>query len=328
MKQNKPDLAIAYSVKRKKKMAEGGSISASNEKRPMPDDKHDDAKMASQNSNIKPAKEDSMTSQPERRQAGMGKTFPLKRPKMVPTNSFSTRMMDEEDHLMKSDAPAAYDAQPPKHDDEEGPDLQGPQVPDMADEHSNGRKPYAKGGMAEYGDRLEYDALEHPAHLEEDDDQMSPSEDEFMANHFAEGGTASNPASRLDAGYGKVIMKARGGQVSPDDEIQDEDHSSVAAAIMAKRKMMAEGGDVIGSHDSIFTFPKASQADLSRNADEDANEEDQLSFNALRKENYDESDALDQLDQPEDSNLKHVEPADEDDHDRVSAIRKRMKMRR
>src|ERR1700722_18251319 len=65
-------LAIAYSVKRKaskKKMAEGGSISASDEKRPMPNDRHDDASQVRDNSGKKPPQNDSWTSQVTQKQA-------------------------------------------------------------------------------------------------------------------------------------------------------------------------------------------------------------------------------------------------------------------
>jgi hypothetical protein len=111
---------------------------------------------------------------------------------------------------------------------------------------------------------------------------------------------------------------------------------------------MAEGGEVsdsLGKSDSMFDFVKSrkpsamaikshdsiysddsDQADLSRNADEDANEEDQLSFNALRKENYSESAGLRQLDNPKDSGQKgdSEERDSEDRNDMISSIRKKM----
>jgi len=92
---------------------------------------------------------------------------------------------------------------------------------------------------------------------------------------------------------------------------------------------MAEGVD-IHSHDSIYS-DDSDIADVSRNADEDANEEDQLSFDALRKENYSESEGLRQLDQPEDSNLTDDprEASEENEHDGslVGKIRKKMMKR-
>src|SRR5271165_1241945 len=89
MKAGKPQpqaLAIAYSVKRKapKKKAsggtvesgskdmnyaDGGSVSASNEKRPMPDNRYNDSKMASQNSSRKDNAQSGWTDKPTERQA-------------------------------------------------------------------------------------------------------------------------------------------------------------------------------------------------------------------------------------------------------------------
>jgi hypothetical protein len=67
------NLAIAYSVKRKaaakKKMAEGGLISAKSEKRPMPSERNNDSRNVSQNSADKPLKDSNWTGQPTTRQA-------------------------------------------------------------------------------------------------------------------------------------------------------------------------------------------------------------------------------------------------------------------
>ncbi len=162
--------------------------------------------------------------------------------------------------------------------------------------------------------------------------------DEDMMAH---GGEVEHvdPVSRPDYGFGAIIVKkeddekkmAHGGSIEREMDMQPEEAieehaASVAASIMAKRRKMADGG--ILSHDSIYS-DRSNQVDLSRNADEDANEEDQLSFNALRKENYSESEGLSQLTQPRDSNLIGDEREDQesDKHDRIGAIRKRMKSR-
>jgi hypothetical protein len=136
------------------------------------------------------------------------------------------------------------------------------------------------------------------------------------------------------------------------DDSVIEHAASIAAAIMAKRDrkamqhsdsdidhemMMAEGGEInehddaadIHSKHSIDSDSHSSQVDLSRNADEDANEEDQLSYNALRKENYSETPGLDALDSPMNS-AQHgddEESESENKHDNklVSAIRRKMK---
>ena len=92
---------------------------------------------------------------------------------------------------------------------------------------------------------------------------------------------------------------------------------------MMKRKKMVMGGEA-----SMETTDD-DQADLSRNADEDMNLEDQASFDAMRKENYSESDGLRQLDSPSDS-AQHGDSREDDEenvHDRsvVGQIRSKMK---
>jgi hypothetical protein len=414
MKAGKPQpqaLAIAYSVKRKagKKasggmvksgskdmdmarggmMAQGGEVSASNEKRPMPQDMHNDKLMASQNRGDKPAKNDSWTDRSTVAQAQINngrKVMPIKRPKMVPSDAFSTRLYDEEGRLQESDKPGPYGEQPPEHDNEMGPDRHGDDVPDMQDEHSTKRKPYAKGGEIEAGDgeshnmfkRTMMEPMDPPEEMYEREDQRhhmiedAPSMDEGKMHameldeeermkmgadpdmskphsapkSYAEGGMAQyddamdhidhemeyNPAS------GKFTKS--GGMTRPEDEYEEDHHDSIAAAIMAKKSrqmkmmsdsdddemaMMAEGG--ILSHDSIYS-DNSDMADMSRNNDEDANEEDQLSLNALRKENYDSS-YLDK-DQPMNSN-EHGDDEESDSenkHDMISKIMRSMKSKR
>lgn len=397
-------LAIAYSIKRKKKAkggqitpedmklkdrapyamggyAEDGEITAKSEKRPMPENEYNDSKEVSHNSKMKVPKNDGWTDTPERRQAGLGKTYKLKHPGMVPSDAFSVRLRDQEDDLEMSAAPSSPSEQPPKTYDEDGANRQGPDVRDIADEHSTHTKPYAMGGDV-------------------DDDQYPH-------------GTAGNPTSRPDKGWGAVIVKsAEGGEILKDEErhlyeslppsmdegseyadshnemgpdrqgpaVPDmekphnkyqrmlymqggevdthhemdeqasdsslEHDSSIAAAIMAKMKAdmedgmsgsndmdsamhYAEGGEIL-SHGSMDS-DDSDQADLSRNADEDANEEDQASYNVLRKENYSESEGLRQLDSPMDSGM-HDDPREaneENEHDKSisSKIMRRMKTR-
>lgn len=398
-KPQKQALAIAYSVKRKSKkaaggsvesgskdmnMAEGGSVSVPQQKRPMPENTYDDSKSVSRNSGNKPPKDDQWTDQPTVKQAQSNNgrmVKPIKRASMVPTNAFSTRLYDEEADLQSSASPGPYGAQPPRHDDEEDAKKQGSD-PDMAPEHSTGRKPYAKGGKVESkdyadGDRDHDDGL----HLQASD---SPSEDEGASHARSrneEGPNRQGPSQKKEDPHSlhslmfeddqanedhDMEMNPAHGQHSADDSesqpdsprdndyYDDDGHSdSIAAAIMAKRQRMheaidsgardldeavkmAEGGEILSegrksrikSHGSMDS-DDSSQVDLSRNADEDANEEDQASFESLMKENYSESEGLDQLDQPEDSNMKgdSEEEASHDRHDRVSAIRSKMKKR-
>lgn len=340
------NLAIAYSVKRKaqakKKMAEGGAISAKDERRPMPKARHDDAAMVARNDNMKPLKDSSWTDTPTERQAmakNSKRVVPIKRPKMVPTDAFSVKLYDDEDDMQKTMPPATPDEQAPamypKQNAHMGED------PDMPKPHTTA-KAYAKGGMAsgsmdedeaehahmadqqsmEYGAVPENDALDEPVGLESDDDQMRPAEDDYMSMRDA-------------AAY------ADGGSV--EDEAEMEHAASIAAAIMAKmRKKMAEGGEIsdksiLGHDDSMFDFAKSrkpstmgSEVELSDNAEESPNNEDQMSFNALRKENYSENEGLNQLDSPADSNMHGNTEMDEEnvhDSDIVRAIRRKMKMK-
>lgn len=197
---------------------------------------------------------------------------------------------DDEAHLMDMESPSEDEGSLNAHGlDEEDPDTENPNAMDMEREHNNGRKPYAGGGML--GDIM------------------------------------------------KVAAMAEGGEA----EQEEEHHDSIAAAIMARRKelhdqidsgahdldeavKMAEGGEVNGM-DSIDTHEDADQADLSRNAEEDANMEDQTSFNALRKENYSESEGLDELDSPKGSN-EHGRDIDGNKHDMVESIRRKMNSKR
>lgn len=218
-------------------------------------------------------------------EGGRVKTNKIKHPRMVASNVVQARLRDDEDDMMDSMPPSSPKDQPSKADDEKGPNRQGP---DMKDLHM---KKMAHGGKAED------DGVEHPAGLEEDDDQQRPSEDEIMSDHME--------------------MLAEGGEVHSEDEI--EHAASLAAAIMMKRKRMAMGGK------TSMETTDADQADLSRNADEDMNLEDQASFDAMCKENYSESEGLEQLDSPMDSAQHGHEEDDEHDRSIVGQIRSKMK---
>lgn len=81
-------------------------------------------------------------------------------------------------------------------------------------------------------------------------------------------------------------------------------------------KMLAKGGMVDDS-----------EVDLQdSNGDEHLNDEDDLSFEAARKKTYYDLDQVE--DQPEDSNLHGDDLADEDEHDMVSSIRRKVKSKR
>lgn len=313
------------------KMAEGGSISAKTEKRPMSDQSYNDSEMERKNKGMKAPKQDSWTDTPTETQAMMNngrKVMPIARPKMVPSNAFSTKLYNKEGMLEETAKPGPYGEQPSREDDEMEADKSGDPV--RKDPiHSKNLNKYAKGGMINDVVSMkdaEEDEVQYPAGLEMDNDEMSPSEKDIMSGHMkmlAEGGMADD----MD---------------QPEHEEEEEHHSSIAAAIMAKREKMhamidsgsmdedhavkmANGG--ILSHDSIYS-DASDMADLSRNHDEDANEEDQLSFNALRKENYNSSNLT--KNQPMDSN-EHGdsrEDNEENKHDMISSIRRKMMSKR
>lgn len=352
MKQN---LSIAYDMKRKNRKkkasggsvqsgspdmnyAEGGSVSASNERRPMPDNTYDDKKMAMKNSHIKAPGQDSWTDRPTEKQATMNnsrKVTKIKYPKMVPSNAFSVRLRDEEDDMQRSMSPGPYGEQPPRHDDEEGPDRQGPDTPALH------MKKMAKGGMMPKDHGIEEEERMDEAHLMSMED---PSEDEGASEaHSMNEEDADKHGDDVPALHMKKM--AEGGIAhemddQPMDEEEDEHHASIASAIMAKKDREASrmsdsdmdemmrlyNGGEIKSHDSIYS-DDSDQADLSRNADEDANEEDQLSFNSLRKENYSESEGLRELDSPMDS-AQHGDDIESDKHDMVESLRRRIKAKR
>ena len=135
-------------------------------------------------------------------------------------------------------------------------------------------------------------------------DEVSPhtgeTEQDMMRRHamerasFAHGGDVGNP-------------KLQQSHLEPDES------DSLVQDIMRKRKRYAEGGRV----------------DLEANSEEDRNNEDQMSFKAAGKEQYD----LRQLGpQPMDSNESGDSREDDseniNDEDNVSAIRRKMKAKR
>lgn len=163
------------------------------------------------------------------------------------------------------------------------------------DNHALHSKQFAKGGMINEEvsmDMAENDELEHPAGLEMDNDMMKPSDEEIMANHFAEGGEVLEDDDEMQ----------------PEPEAEDEDHASIAAAIMSKRAKFAAGGMV----------------DIDSNNEEQSNMYYKLNRAAL-KENFDSD--MDSVSQPMDSN-EHGDSIDADEHDRISIMRRKMALKR
>jgi hypothetical protein len=165
------NLAIAYSVKRKAKkkaaggsvqsgsrdmnMAEGGEVNAKNERRPMPDNRYDDSKMVSRNSGNKPPKDDSWTSNVTIKQAQKPSITKLSQPRIVGSDAFSVRnrdMHEEEADLMDQDYPESDKAQPRQRYNEDGPNRQGPKVPDMERQHKAKKAAYEMAKEDQYSE--------------------------------------------------------------------------------------------------------------------------------------------------------------------------------
>lgn len=143
---------------------------------------------------------------------------------------------------------------------------------------------------------------------------------------YADETHTSHPDPEQYAKGGKVMNpKLSESKKSPDTEDAEEHYSSIADAILAKKKkakMFAEGGEVedeslMGDSDS----PEG-HSDIFDNAQEEPNRYYRRNEDEVLKENYD-SDFMDSK-QPEDSN-EHGDSIDSDDHDMVEAIRKKMK---
>jgi hypothetical protein len=274
--QGNPDLAIALQMSKKpkrKKMAEGGPVSASSEKRPMPDQLDNDAKQANMASQ-KSLPDSQWTSPQEMSRAQKGGVYRVKHPKMVPTTGFNVKLRDQEDDLMETaDVNNGPQKQPPEMYNEEDAAKEGPDVPALH------MKRMAHGGQID--DSMEEDYTDKP-----------------------------------DKGFGAIIFKAGGGEIQPEPETSDEHHASLAAAVMAKRKKMAEGGAV---------GPGSDMADVEHeNNVEHPNGYYTRNEDAALRENYDE-DMLD-VSQPMDSNEHSVDiDSDEHDLDMISAIRAKRK---
>lgn len=128
------------------------------------------------------------------------------------------------------------------------------------------------------------------------------------AMHKAHGGLMESPKEEM--------LESARHEAMESPEMERREHrmmdESLSDKIRRRRRMMAEGGMV---HDS--------EADLQRNANEELNNEDQLSFEAARKNTYYDLDQVEE--QPEDSNMHGHEMDDEMDMDMVGKIRSKMR---
>jgi hypothetical protein len=363
-KPQKQALAIAYSVKRKKKasggtvesgsrdmnLAEGGTVGVKAQKRPMPENEYNDSKDISENRGNKPLKESGWTDTPTETQAKAndirGKTQKIKHPKMVKSDVLQVRLRDEEDDLQDSAGTnEGPQEQPPEHDNEEGPDRQG-KSPEKQTAISTGRKVMAKGGKVESSD---YDDTDPNAATDSFKDD-TPSEDEGaeMARHHEEEyqrQTSGNPdmskphnKDQSDAYSNEedsedpmtddamaAASYADGGDVQPEPEREEEHHDSIAAAIMANRdRMHAEIDSGARDLDEAVRMAEGGEADLEYNAKEQPNEYPPMNGEAL---DWDEDADYLNSEQPMDSNETGDSEEDEtsDKHDMVNSIRRKLK---
>lgn len=162
---------------------------------------------------------------------------------------------------------------------------------------------------------------------------MGPAKDEYMASRFADGGeveespevkaAAKQEQDDIERGIDERMKArqeggspgyARGGQVHPMDLMSDDERAtSIADAILAKRRKMAEGGMV--------------DLEDSNQEDGDPSYDDQNTLAAAKKEVYDD----DQISsQPRGSNLKGDSREDDSENhmDMVSAIRAKLRAKR
>lgn len=321
----------------RQRKAEGGVISASSEKRPMPDNSYNDAHGISRNSSKKPLMDSDWTDTPTEEQATRPSPAKMSSPKSMGSDALAMRsrsMKDEESDLISSDAPGGYPSQPKSQYDEEYAKKSGTSVPDMSKQHNNGRSAYAKGGpimepkdtgmgMMERSDEADLQRSASPGKHGEQPSSKYDALDAAASHHksIAEAIMARSKAMKEADMYGSDMMHTKNDADSYSDkgiinyaeggEAMDTSKMSLAELIRHK-KMMKDGG----------------QVDLQANANEDLNEEDQLSFDAARKDTYYDLSQLDE--QPMDSNEKgdKLEDADEDNKPMISKIRSKMKSRR
>jgi hypothetical protein len=313
MAPQKQSLAIALNMKRMgkkkpKKMAEGGEVSANDQKRPMPENLYHDEDSVKMNRGNKPLKSSQWDDSPTVRDAQ--DPSPAK-PSMPPLSLGEDQddVMDERD-LQSSESPGPYGEQPKSRLNEVDPNRHGSD-PDMSMSVSDSivrkRKMMAEGGWAgsadeesaeasslmgdtgRHGKMSENDNLDEPAGLEEDDDQMGPPSSEYMDGNmrpqFAEGGEVDEDG---DQTISDVIMKRRREQMNPD---------------------------------------QSGMVDLDALSEEEPNQYVPIDGKVANEMRYDDSQISPQ---PENSNQKGDELSDEDEHNEslLSAIRKKMRAKR
>lgn len=304
------NLSIAYEMKKrsgKKKFAKGGEVneSAKSEQRPMSSEEDKDSKMVGRNSGNKSPGEDSWGDNTTVKQAQKPSITKLSQPKIVGSGAFTVRSMnqrDENNNQGDSFYPESDKAQPKQRYNEEGADRQGPEISDKESQHNNKKAAYEQASESQYSEDVA-------------DDNMKKVQSPL--GRYAEGGSVED--EMMDV---------------PTEEADEERHSSLAAAIMAKKDRMKEildsgsmdedeamryyeGGQVEGSDES--------EVDLDLNSMEQPNKYYGRNENEVLKENY--ASDMEDMEQPEDSN-EHGDEIDSDKHDMISQIRSKMSKQR
>jgi ribosomal 50S subunit-recycling heat shock protein len=350
-----------------KKMAQGGKVneSAKTEHQPSTSELDHDMDMVARNHLKKALKESGWTDNSTVTDAQNPSPTALSQPAQRGSDAMAKRQnahTDEEKDFGDTIPPETDRAQPNTRDDEHGASDEGSDVSDMASEHSTGYKPYtwakenddtkeqaspkfkkvqslAKGGMPEM------EPKDHDTELMERDDEADL-EDSLPPGAHGEQPKSGYDSEEEDETAGPVDMER---EHSNGREAYAEGETVAEAIIKARHaaEQMAEGGEVDldedneGIHQDLADEVLArkhlrdrahkndGQSNLASASREADNEEDELSFDALKKENYSEASAID-FEQPEDSNEHSPEHEEEDvnDDDMVEFLRKKMKKSR
>jgi hypothetical protein len=212
--------------------------------------------------------------------------------KVIDEDAMDLRLRDDESDLMIHDDPSEDEGDADAHSlDEVDGNRQGPKVPDMEDEHSNGRKPYAEGGLAHEMDDQDTSEMEEEHH--------SSIADAIMANR-------ERMHAEIDSGSRDLDAAAR--------------YASGGTVESGSRDMnMYEGGQVPNHDDG--------EADVMLNGEEHSNGYYPRNEDEVLKENY--MDDMEDVSQPEDSNETgdERESMRSDKHDMVDKIMKKRKQK-
>lgn len=291
-KPQKQSIAIAYQVQRKnrKKKAMGGEILATTEKRADIDnakDNRDMAMMAEGGRADLDMADETADAAADAQALDMYKRIKRMAQGGLIEASTEKRPSADDDDMMRGHEKHSQDIN--FHDEDEA----------NAD-RDNMSRGQPKGSMHEQDEQFNKEKMVTI------DDEMDE-RDMAMRKNPPHGAPYKSPQANGPQGKLESMM-AKGGMAGPMNPKLHEamkGAKSIAEAIRMKQKY-ADGGEV----------------DLSRNADEDFNNEDDLSWNALRKENYSESPALDDLDYDTDKSIGH-KMDDDHDMDMVDKIRKK-----